>query len=104
MSMTRRFWLCITLLSVFVASPAALAQEATPQSRWEDFLHYVRVARPDLAGASASALLTDVDDETLLDVVESNVMYRDWETTLERAKQIDTLAEVARQLSDRPGA
>jgi HEAT repeat protein len=76
------------------------APNAQAAQLWSDFNHYVRIARPDLAQASGTALLNSVNDEQLLDVVEAGE-YRDWERTLQQASRIDTLKDIGQQISDK---
>jgi hypothetical protein len=130
MSLTHRFLPCLALLSVLIlatqarpqepAAPAAPEQPAaanppaapdqpaaaeqpptaSPQSLWEDMLHFIRVARPDLAQSYGEALLkaTATDDTTLLDIVQ-NSPHRDADQQLLlQAQQIDKLKPVADQL------
>ena len=93
----------VYLLAVAAISfwPAPLAaQEQDPAQLWIDYNHYVRIARTDLAQASAQVLLERVDDDQLLDLVESGE-YPDYERTFIRAAKIETLAQVTAQLRDR---
>lgn len=69
-----------------------------PGALWSDFNHYVRIARPDLALASGTALLKAVDDQQLLDVVEAGD-YKDYEKTLTIASKIETLRELSDQIA-----
>ena len=86
---------------LLVAAPAAWCQdEQTPVSSWVDYNHYVRIARPDLALASAQVLLDSVNDEQLLDIVEAGE-YPDYDRTFQRAEKIETLAQVTMQLQQR---
>ena len=86
---------------LLVAAPAAWCQdEQTPASSWVDYNHYVRIARPDLALASAQVLLDSVNDGQLLDIVEAGE-YPDYDRTFQRAEKIETLAQVTMQLQQR---
>lgn len=97
--MTRRT--AVSLLSlvtmVLTAMPAMAQQNATPQILWDDFNHYVLIARPDLAAASGQALLEQADAATLLDVVEASD-FPDYLKALDRAAQIETVKPVADEL------
>ncbi len=81
-----------------IMAGTASAQDQDPASHWADFNHYVRVARPDLAEAAGIALLKQVDTDQLLNIVESSE-YKDYEHTLQRAIQIDTLQHTAQELT-----
>ena len=75
--------------------PAAL-------QHWVDFCHYVRIANPSLAHGAGEALLSSVDDEQLVDVVEAAAGdYPNWERILIRAGKVETLVDTAVQLSQR---
>ncbi len=88
---------------LFACCPALLsaAEEPTPQDLWVDFNHYVRIARVDLAQSAIQAL-SNVPDQTLLEIVEATQEYRDWEkNTLPRALGNPTLHDGAKALADR---
>lgn len=100
----RRSILCsVTVGMLTLASLAGAQQQQTPESLWADFNHYVRIARPDLAQAAGTALLSRIEnDQQLLDVVEANEQYRDWRSgTIARASRIDTLEAIAEDLATR---
>lgn len=79
-------------------APAPGAPARTPANDWEDFNHYVRVARPDLANAYGTSLLNSVpDDGKLLEIIESG-NYADFEKTLERAVRVETLKDLTTQM------
>lgn len=97
------------LLGLFLLLPLAFcagvdqarAQDVQDRSAlWADFNHYVKIARPDLAQAAASALLAGTGDQELLDVVEASD-YKDYQLTLQRAASVDMLQETSRQLESR---
>lgn len=98
-SITRRpviHVLCLVTLTL--TSLQALAQQdATPQVMWDDFNHYVLIARPDLADASGKTLLEQVDGETLLDIVEASD-FPDYLKALDRAAQIEAVQATAEQM------
>src|SRR5690606_33319282 len=75
---------------------ADAAQEVDPQAAalWTDFNHYVRIARPDQALAAGRALLNQVSQDELLRIVEASE-YQDYQSTLQRAANTETLAELA---------
>lgn len=104
MPMPRR-WLSRVTSAVLIAAASmpAMAQtqpETSTVSLWVDFNHYVRIARPDLASAAATTLLSRVKDDELLLLVESGE-YKDWEQTLTRAAKIETLKTIAAQINTR---
>lgn len=68
MSFTRRYF-PIFALSLSLLPSVAFAQDA--DELWEDFNHYVLVARPELAMEFGEALL-DLDEDALLTAVESS--------------------------------
>src|SRR5690606_15661084 len=71
---------CLSLLMTWV-SPV-LGQARSPEKLWDDFNHYVLIARPELAHAAGQALLNQVNDDQLLDIVEASD-FADW---LDRVK------------------
>ena len=75
-------------LSVLACSPSALfAQAQTPDALWEDFNHYVLIAKPDLALATGQALLDQADNQALLATVEASDR-KDWANILARASKL----------------
>ncbi|QQE11693.1 hypothetical protein JD969_19765 [Planctomycetota bacterium] len=76
------------------------AQQQDPKSLWADFNHYVAIARPDLAKANGQALLDQVDDATLLKIVEESD-YKNYEQNLLRAARVADVKDVAKQLDSR---
>lgn len=82
-----------------VVSAEALKSDQDSALLWEDFNHYVRIARPELAKAAAIALLNQVDRQKLLDIVEASD-YEDYEHTLQRASRIDSVSETSKQLGN----
>lgn len=89
------------LLAVALAVPAgAQAPDADPASLWADFNHYTLIARPDLADAAGKALLQQVDNTQLLDIVEAGD-YSDYDAVLLRGQRIESLAPTAAELEQR---
>ena len=77
-----------------VEAPAGAEGDAAARERglrlWEDFIHYLRIARLDFAKASAQALLElQIADEDLLAVVDELAPYRDYERTLVTAQKME---------------
>ena len=85
------------LLSLALGAVPAVAQEARPDQLWDDFNHYVLIAKPDLAAAAGEALLAQTEPGELLDVVERS-QFADFSRTLSQAQKIDAVREVARAI------
>ncbi|MEX1017039.1 MAG: hypothetical protein WDZ31_09865 [Phycisphaeraceae bacterium] len=98
--------LVVTLLlltfSLLSANPGLAQQQEDrePAELWADFNHYALIARPELAEAAGQALLADVENQELLDIVESSD-YRDYEPTLRRIAQVEQVRETANELQRR---
>ncbi|GAB4188800.1 MAG: hypothetical protein Kow00105_03390 [Phycisphaeraceae bacterium] len=87
MSGTQRMLLGVWLF-VLACMPGVLhAQDQTPASLWEDFNHYVLIAKPDLALATGKALLEKADNQTLLQTVEASER-KEWANVLARASKL----------------
>lgn len=90
---------CLSLLMTWV-SPV-LGQARSPEKLWDDFNHYVLIARPELAHAAGQALLNQVNDDQLLDIVEASD-FADWLDRVKvRADGMPTVAETAAELARR---
>lgn len=110
MAATRRVLVSLAMSASLLVGPAvsfqfaqsAFAQAASDASNnfWNDFNHYVRIARMDLAAESAKGLLSQTDNQRLLDLVEGSE-YPDFESGLARASRFEQLAGVSQQLSTR---
>lgn len=104
----RPLWCLVVSSSLLVVAPhVTLAQQANQQAQqqdpaqlWADFNHYTLIARPELAAAAAQALVERVEPSALLQAVESGT-YRNWESTIERAKRVEGLAEAAGALEQK---
>jgi hypothetical protein len=93
---------------VAVIGSNAVAQQPTVEQLWNDFMHYTRIARLDLAISSGQALLQrDADPASLLSVIEQSPYAENWEKVLLRAstmesddkpEQAEQLAGIARQV------
>jgi hypothetical protein len=107
MSGTQRGLLGLWLF-VLACWPGSLsAQEQSPAALWEDFNHYVLIAKPDLALATGQLLLEQADNQTLLSTVESSER-KEWVNVLARAtkmgeadEQYAPLVDVAKELDSR---
>lgn len=85
------------LLTLGLAAINVQAQEQTPAVLWDDFNHYVLIARPDLAVATGEKLLQQADAATLLDVVEASD-FPDYLKALDRAAGVQEVQPVADKL------
>lgn len=103
MSAARRLGVSLLLLvsMLFTAPAYSQQQQQDPASLWADFNHYVLIARPDLAQAAGQALLQQVDNSRLLDIVEASNYRDNYDRTLIRAGKMDTVQDVASQIEKR---
>lgn len=85
-------WMAALLLT----SPVLAQGQRTPAQLWEDFNHYVLVARPELAAAAGEALLA-ADPDAILDAVEAST-YSNWPAILDRAKNMEGVRDAATRL------
>ncbi len=99
MSGTQRRLLGLCLLASACLPASLFAQEQTPESLWDDFNHYVLIAKPDLALATGEALLKQADNQTLLATVESSDR-KDWVNVLARASKMGEADETFASLVD----
>ncbi len=104
----KRRWLAGVSASVILAASLTAYGQAKqdPKSLWQDFNHYVRVARPDMAVATGNSLLALYPEGkdgnlALLEVVESGGDYADFEATLERAGRVPALKPIADKVMSR---
>ncbi len=107
MSGTQRRLLGLCLLVSACLPTLVHAQEQTPEALWEDFNHYVLIAKPDLALATGQTLLEQADNQTLLATVESSDREA-WANVLARAAKMGeaderfaSLVDVAKDLDSR---
>lgn len=89
--------LSVSSVSLGTYAPAAEAQATDAKQLWEDFCHYVLIARPELAGDAGRQLLDTADAETLLAAVEGSSY--DALKVLDRARKTETVKDVAAQLT-----
>ncbi len=88
--------LSVSTVSLGAYAPNAEAQATDAKQLWEDFCHYVLIARPELAADAGRQLLDSADAETLLAAVESSSY--DMGKVLARAGKTETVKDVAAQL------
>lgn len=94
-------WFAGALLLVVTSSAAYGADHISDANKlWEDFNHYVLVARPDLADAAAKKLLTQSDDN-LLGAVESVDSPDNLSPLWARAAGMALLRDSAQALEDK---
>jgi len=86
------------VLMLALAAPAA-AQNKTVADHWEDFVHYVQIAKPDLALAHGQWLLDQAPEAELLDAVEASRVAGTYEQILARAQNTETTRELAVKLT-----
>lgn len=95
--------LAVSIITTFSPAAATANDEAVDAGtqRWSDFVHYVRIALPDLARQHGEQLLSDLGDDTptLLKAVESSP-YPDYESVLQHAVRVQAVAEVSARLSE----
>jgi hypothetical protein len=85
-------------LALHLTGPSHGQAERTPAQLWDDFNHYVLIARPDLAVGAGQALLNSADAATILDVVEASD-FKDWQRVMEVAVRMEDVRDVASSLS-----
>ena len=83
----------------FSAATSADAADRSPKDLWDDFAHYVMIARPKLAADAADRLVTDVEKAKLLSVVESSDRRDDLNRLFSRAEKMEGLSETAKKLA-----
>jgi len=73
---------------------AGPALAASQRKRLDDFLHYVRIAKPDLAAASARSLFdSGITDAELADLVDQNDLQSRVETALQYGRGMEGVSE-----------
>lgn len=87
---------CLTLISVHLTP--AWSQADDPASLWADFSHYVLVARPDLAADAGTVLLSKVQPQELLDIVEASDYREQAGRILDRATGNENSSSVASKI------
>lgn len=91
--------------TIVVAPPsrtAAAPAGATTRRLLEDFLHYVRIARPDLAAANATALFdTGVTDAELAELVDENDLGERVETTIRIGRGMEGVGDLVSEFEAR---
>ncbi len=95
----------LTCVLSFILSTSALAQNQNKAvaDNWEDFVHYIKIARPELA-LKVGDLLLQASDADLLDAVEASRHAETFSQTLEVGAKIESIKEVsikvARKIQD----
>lgn len=83
------------------AAPVVQPEHKKALSLWEDYIHYLRVANLDLSTSAGKALLAmHLSSEQLLDVVDDQGTYRDYDATLQTAQRMSSkpVAQLATQI------
>lgn len=97
------FAVCTAAIPAFpqaATTAAAPAGQGTQAAKlWEDFIHYSRIARLDLAASSGKAFVAlNLSPEALLGVIEAGP-YEDWELDLVRLQRMDqAIASVGKEV------
>ncbi|MCC7205259.1 MAG: hypothetical protein IT441_09275 [Phycisphaeraceae bacterium] len=91
--------LCLSSSAQTASTTEGSAQAQTPDvaQLWDDFNHYVLVARPELAAAAAEALVKLDQPDVLLDAVEAG-RFTDYQGVLARAVKVESLRPAAMAL------
>lgn len=89
----------LSLVTVLAQAGPVAAQNETVADHWEDFIHYVQIAKPDLALAHGQWLLDQAPAGELLDAVENSRAADNYERILARAQATDTTRDVALKLA-----
>lgn len=87
--------LCLSLSNPVAGQDA----NATVADQWEEFVHYVLIAKPDLALAHGQVLLDQASKPELLDAVEASRHAETYSGTLRRAQGMETLRDLANKLA-----
>ena len=106
-------WLCPQSIWAQEAAPDAAAEgdaadgaagatiDPANARLFDDFMHYILVARPELAASVGQSLLDATNEEKLLDIVEASDFADRYRGILDPALKTETVAGVAREVSDR---
>ncbi len=81
-----------------LAQQGTSAQNRSPEELWDDFIHYIRIARPELARSFGEALL-DSDAEPR-DIYTFSEETPDARRTLTRGERLEDLEEVIAQVRE----
>lgn len=85
----------VILLSL--AGPAK-AQNQSVADHWEELIHYIQIAKPELALAHGQWLVNEAPEAELLDAVEASRVAESYEVILERAQNVETTRDMAIKL------
>lgn len=91
-------------LVLLAIAPAVTAQDASadanePQKLWDDFIHYIRIARPELARSYGQALLdSDADAKNIYEFSQATTDAR---ATLARGERLEGLGEIIDEIRER---
>ena len=85
----------VILLSL--AGPAK-AQNQSVADHWEELIHYIQIAKPELALAHGQWLVNEAPEAELLDAVEASRVAESYEVILERGQNVETTRDMAIKL------
>ena len=80
---------CLVMLAMLVSVAPAWALDEQASEYWDDFIHYSRVARLDLAASNGKALLDQqLEADALLEVIEESPYAESYLRDLERMQSM----------------
>lgn len=86
---------CLSVASLLLMAAAAPAQDAkTAADHWEEFVHHINIARPDIALGHGQYLLDQVSEGELLDAVEASRHADTFHESMTRGQGMETIREV----------
>ena len=91
------------MLLVVCSTVGAQDQKLTPTQLLEDFVHYVRIARPELAAAKGRVLLdSGITDAELAELLDEGPTTRErFDAAIARAHVVPELEDIADELDRR---
>ncbi|MEO1237214.1 MAG: hypothetical protein AAFX76_10535 [Planctomycetota bacterium] len=92
-------WWTAVLVAALPLAGTAQSSSPTASQLWDDYTHYIQVARPQLA-AEAAAGVIEADAGELLDAVEAS-RFADPTRVFERAAGMSDIAEISVQIQDK---
>lgn len=93
-----RGWMLVCLLcaaGVFPVAATADDTEKTLDSQWRDLLHYINIARPNVAASYGQAILDSAADK---DIYQMSVKYEDSLMTLRKGAKLEGMKDVVDSL------
>lgn len=74
------------------------AQNLSVADHWEELVHNIQIAKPDVALGHGQWLLNEAPEAELLDAVEASRVASTYEVILERAQKVETTKDMATKL------